>query len=83
VKKAAVPLVFFLLWFLSALAMSAQSREIFELLRKGDVPAVKALIEKSPRLVDERDGDGHTPLHYRRILDTSPGFDSGPASRRK
>ena len=33
-------------------------------LSKGDVPAVKAVIEKSPRLVDARDGDGSTPLHY-------------------
>jgi ankyrin repeat protein/Tol biopolymer transport system component len=64
VKKATVPLVFFLTVFLSALAASAQSREIFELLRKGDVPTVKALVEKSPRLVDERDGDGNTLLHY-------------------
>ena len=42
----------------------AQSQEIFDLLRKGDIPAVKALIEKSPQLIEARDGDGNTPLHY-------------------
>ncbi len=45
-------------------AAAAQSQDIFDLLRKGDIPAVKALIEKSPQLVDTRDGDGNTPLHY-------------------
>jgi ankyrin repeat protein len=44
--------------------VSAQSQEIFDLLRKGDVPAVKALIEKAPGLVEARDSDGGTPLHY-------------------
>ena len=53
-----------ILSFLLALAPAAQSQEVFDLLRKGDVPAVKALIEKSPQLVEARDGDGDTPLHY-------------------
>ena len=47
-----------------ALALLAQSQEVFDLLRKGDIPAVKALIEKSPQLVGARDADGNTPLHY-------------------
>lgn len=50
--------------FLLALSAAAQSQEVFDLIRKGDVPAVKALVEKSPQLVDARDGDGDTPLHY-------------------
>ncbi|MDH4196679.1 MAG: ankyrin repeat domain-containing protein [Candidatus Aminicenantes bacterium] len=53
--------VLFLFLIMSGLA---QSQEIFDLLRKGDVAAVKALIEKSPQLVEARDGDGDTPLHY-------------------
>ncbi|MGB7295766.1 MAG: ankyrin repeat domain-containing protein [Candidatus Aminicenantales bacterium] len=53
-----------LLSFILALAVAAQSQEIFELLRKGDVPAVKVLIEKSPQLVDARDSNSDTPLHY-------------------
>jgi ankyrin repeat protein len=46
------------------LAVQAQSPDVFDLLRKGDVPAVKALIEKSPQFVEARDGDGNTLLHY-------------------
>ncbi len=45
-------------------AGSVWPQEIFDVFRKGDVPAVKAMIEKTPRLVDARDGDGSTPLHY-------------------
>jgi len=58
-KKLAVALV-----FIFALAVVAQSQEVFDLLRKGDVAAVKALIEKSPQLVEARDSDGDTLLHY-------------------
>jgi ankyrin repeat protein len=49
---------------LLALAAFAQSPDIFDALRKGDVAAAKALIEKSPPLVNARDGDAMTPLHY-------------------
>ena len=50
--------------FLILAAPAAQSQDIFDLLRKGDVAAVKALIEKTPQLLEARDGDGDTPLHY-------------------
>jgi ankyrin repeat protein len=50
--------------FLAALVIAAQSQEVFDLLRKGDVAAVKALVEKSPQLVEARDGQGLTLLHY-------------------
>lgn len=46
-----------------ALAAPALSQEVFDLLRKGDVPAVKALVEKSPQLVKARDSRGLTLLH--------------------
>jgi ankyrin repeat protein len=46
-----------------ALAGPARSQDIFDLLRKGDVAAVKAMVEKSPRLVEASDGTGNTPLH--------------------
>jgi ankyrin repeat protein len=39
-------------------------QDAFDLLRKGDVQAVKALIEKSPQLVEAKDGTGMTLLHY-------------------
>ncbi len=42
---------------------AAQSQEVFDLLRKGDLPAVRTLIEASPQLVDARDANGNTPLH--------------------
>jgi ankyrin repeat protein len=45
-------------------AGSARPQEVFDLLRKGDVQAVRALVEKTPKLVDTRDGDGRTLLHY-------------------
>jgi len=45
-------------------AGSARPQEIFDLLRKGDAQAVRALVDKTPQLVDSHDGDGRTPLHY-------------------
>lgn len=53
--------------FLSVLAMlavAARSQEVFDLLRKGDIAAVKAIVEKSPQLVEARDPQGLTLLHY-------------------
>ena len=57
-KAIAVPVLLLLL------AGPAQSQEIFDLLRKGDIQAVKALVAKSPQILDARDGNGQTPLHY-------------------
>jgi ankyrin repeat protein len=59
--------LFFVFMAVLALGLAAQSQDIFDLLRKGDVPAVKALVEKSPQLVDARDGNGMTLLHYAAI----------------
>ncbi len=42
---------------------AAAAQEIFDLIRKGDASAVKALIEKSPEVVRTRLADGATPLH--------------------
>ncbi len=46
------------------IAATARPQEIFDAIRKGDVAAVKALVEKTPQLLDARDGDGMTPLHH-------------------
>ncbi len=62
-KRALVLPTLFLLIF-SAFPAWARSQEIFDLLRKGDVPAVKALIEKSPQLLDARNSNGSSPLHF-------------------
>ncbi len=43
---------------------TASSQEVFDLLRKGEVTAVKALVEKTPQLVEARDPQGLTLLHY-------------------
>ena len=56
-KKTAAALFCFAA--ISALAIAAQTQDVFDLLRKGDVPAVKAMVEKSPQLVEARDGNGN------------------------
>jgi ankyrin repeat protein len=58
-KRAAV-----LLSLIMLVAAAARPQEIFDVLRKGDIPTVKALVEKTPQMLDARDGDGMTPLHY-------------------
>jgi len=51
-------------FMLLLLAAAARPQEIFEALQKRDVQAVKALIDQSPQLVDSRDSNSRTPLHY-------------------
>jgi len=52
------------LFLFTVCAATALPQEAFDLLRKGDVPAVKALVEKSPQLVEAKDAEGMTLLHY-------------------
>ena len=52
------------LFLFTACAAIVLPQEIFDLLRKGDVPAVKALVEKSPQLIESKDSNGLTLLHY-------------------
>lgn len=61
--KRPVPILFSLS-LVMALAAPARTQEVFDLLRKGDIPAVKAMVEKSPQLVEARDAQGLTLLHY-------------------
>jgi ankyrin repeat protein len=49
---------------LFALGRPAFSDEIHVCAQKGDLDGVKALIEKDPELVDARDKEGRTPLHW-------------------
>ncbi len=56
-----------ILVFLSIMLIAASAvwtQEIFDAVRKGDVQTVRALIGKTPALVDARDAAGMTPLHY-------------------
>ena len=41
-----------------------RSQTIFDAVRTGKIEIVKLLIEKSPQMLDSRDGDGMTPLHH-------------------
>jgi ankyrin repeat protein/Tol biopolymer transport system component len=50
--------------FLKNGSVAQSSAEIFDTLRKGNIQAVKALVEKTPQLVDARDREGMTPLHH-------------------
>ncbi len=50
-----------MVFFLTA---AARPQEIFEAIRRGDVQAVKVIVEKSPAVLDSRDGNGFSPLHY-------------------
>ena len=53
-----------ILSFFAASTAVAFAQDVFDLLRKGDVSAVKALIERTPETVNRRDDNGWTPLHY-------------------
>ncbi|MCX6566002.1 MAG: hypothetical protein NTW38_06200 [Candidatus Aminicenantes bacterium] len=46
------------------LAAAAWPQDVFETLRKGDIPAVKALVENSPAVLDSRARNGLTLLHH-------------------
>jgi ankyrin repeat protein len=54
--------LFLALWVIQA--ASAPAQEVFDLVRKGDIAAVKAMVEKSPQLVEARNPQGLTLLHY-------------------
>ena len=57
-KKGAL----FLAAFLAFISFAA-GQEIFDLIRKGDISAVRALIEKSPDVLRAKLANGSTPLH--------------------
>ncbi len=49
---------------LLALAGLSFTDDIHELAQQGNLDGVKTLIEKDPELIDARDKDGRTPLHW-------------------
>ncbi len=57
-----IPLITFLT--LLAWSMVAGSEEIHDAVRAGKIEKVKALIAANPDLVDARDREGKTPLHW-------------------
>jgi ankyrin repeat protein/Tol biopolymer transport system component len=56
---------------LLVLALSARAQDAFDLLRKGDIPALKALIEKSPASLAAKNEAGSTLLHMAAAYDRS------------
>lgn len=50
--------------FLITFGGSASADQIHEFAQKGDLEGVKAMIEKDPELINARDKDGRTPLHW-------------------
>jgi ankyrin repeat protein len=50
--------------FLITFGGVASADQIHELAQKGDLEGLKAMIEKDPKLVNIRDKDGRTPLHW-------------------
>ncbi len=50
--------------FLITFGGLASADQIHELAQKGDLEGVKAMIEKDPELINARDKDGRTPLHW-------------------
>jgi ankyrin repeat protein/Tol biopolymer transport system component len=45
-------------------AAPAMAGDIHDAAREGDVDALRAILEQSPSLVDARDANGRTPLHW-------------------
>ena len=53
-----------LVGFLIAFGGMSFADDIHEFAQKGDLEGVKALIDKNPELVNAKDKDGRTPLHW-------------------
>lgn len=63
-KKSGITGILILVGFLIAFGGQGFAEEIHELAQKGNLEGVKALIEQNPKLVNARDKDGRTPLHW-------------------
>ncbi len=63
-RKSRISWILLLVGFLVAFCGQAFAEEIHELAQKGDLEGVKTLIEQNPELVNARDKDGRTPLHW-------------------
>jgi 7,8-dihydropterin-6-yl-methyl-4-(beta-D-ribofuranosyl)aminobenzene 5'-phosphate synthase len=61
VSKKILTVIIFLMFFI--FAGFAWAAEIHDVAEKGDLNKVKALLEKDPRLINEKNDFGGTPLH--------------------
>jgi ankyrin repeat protein len=63
-KSRTTWIVLILAGFLTVLGARAFVDEIHELAQKGNLKAVKTLVEQNPELVNARDKEARTPLHW-------------------
>ena len=64
ITKSGIGWTLILVGFLITFGGRAFADQIHELAQKGDLEGVKASIEKNPDLVNAKDKDGRTPLHW-------------------
>jgi ankyrin repeat protein len=64
IKKSKITWILILAGFLITSGAWAFADQIHELAQKGDLEGVKTLIEQNPELVNAKDKDGRTPLHW-------------------
>lgn len=67
-KETMIMLMIVMAVFLSSRAKDIFAGEIHQAARKGDLAAIKMLLEKNPALIDIKDSQGSTPLHYAAAL---------------
>ncbi len=63
-RKSEIACILILVGILISFGSLAFAEQIHELAQKGDLEGVKTLIEQNPELVNARDKDGRTPLHW-------------------
>ena len=63
-NKSGMTWILILVGFLIAFGGRAFADQIHELTQKGNLAGVKAIIEQNPELVNAKDKDGRTPLHW-------------------
>ena len=56
--------IFLIICFLYVFVIPVLSQDINQLMKTGDSVKIKALLEKNPELVNEKDNREWTPLHY-------------------
>jgi ankyrin repeat protein len=64
IKKSRITWILILAGFLISFGGRAFADQIHELAQKGDLEGVKTIVEQNPELVNVKDKDGRTPLHW-------------------
>jgi ankyrin repeat protein len=61
IKRVLISALLAVVFGISAAAFAS---EIHEAVRAGDLAKIKALVVKDPKVVNEKDDRGRTPLHF-------------------